>query len=273
MLKNTIRKVKEMTAIISKDQVSTYAAQSAFFMMLSLIPIVMLLMTAVRLTPVTQDDVIRVIYEFFPKTIRGTIQSIVTEVYAQTSATLSLSVVMVLWSASRSVLAISSGLNHINGQKETRNFILLRIRASFYTVLFIMAIILSLVILGFGNSISMMIRQYVPMFGYITEYVIEVRTVVAFSTLMIFAIAIYKFLPNGKKRLQYQLPGAIFTALGWMLASFVISIYMDVFQGFSNVYGSLTTIILIMLWIYFCMYIILLGGELNKWATEYLEKN
>ena len=38
---------------------------------------------------------------------------------------------------------------------------------------------------------------------------------------------------------------------------------VDVFRGFSSMYGSLTTIVLIMLWMYFCMYSILLGGEVN----------
>ena len=63
--------------------------------------------------------------------------------------------------------------------------------------------------------------------------------------------------------MKYQFPGAVFTAFGWTLASFVFSVYMDIFRGFSNMYGSLTTIVLIMLWLYFCMYILLLGGEVN----------
>ena len=60
-----------------------------------------------------------------------------------------------------------------------------------------------------------------------------------------------------------SLPGAMFAAVGWMVVSWVFSIYLDVFEGFSSMYGSLTTIVLIMLWMYFCMYCILLGGEMN----------
>lgn len=48
-----------------------------------------------------------------------------------------------------------------------------------------------------------------------------------------------------------------------MIVSWIFSIYVDVFKGFSSMYGSLTTIVVIMLWMYFCMYITLLGGELN----------
>lgn len=57
--------------------------------------------------------------------------------------------------------------------------------------------------------------------------------------------------------------GAAFSAVGWMIVSWIFSVYLDIFKGFSSMYGSLTTIVLIMLWLYFCMYILLLGGEVN----------
>ena len=57
--------------------------------------------------------------------------------------------------------------------------------------------------------------------------------------------------------------GAAFSAVGWMIVSWSFSVYLDIFKGFSSMYGSLTTIVLIMLWLYFCMYILLLGGEVN----------
>ena len=78
-------------------------------------------------------------------------------------------------------------------------------------------------------------------------------------------------MPNKRGKPLRQLPGAIFTALGWVFASFLFSIYMDIFKGFSNMYGSLTTIIIIMLWLYFCMYVMLLGGELNDMVERKLD--
>ena len=60
-------------------------------------------------------------------------------------------------------------------------------------------------------------------------------------------------------------------ACGWLLLSFFFSVYLDVFKGFTSMYGSLTTIILIMLWLYGCMYIILLGGEINALLENFAE--
>lgn len=270
-MREFLKKIKNITDKIAEDHISAYAAQSAFFIMLSLVPILLLLMTLVRFTPITQADIMAAAYELFPKTVSSTIISIVNEVYSQTGTAISVSLLVALWSAGKGVLAISNGLNTIRGQIETRNYIFLRLRAAVYTVLFLLAIILSLVFLGFGNSISMLVNQYVPVLRYIMDFIIETRTIIMILVLIVFSLSIYMFLPNKRRRLRSQLPGAIFTAFGWTLASFIFSVYMDIFKGFSNMYGSLTTIVIIMLWLYFCMYVMLLGGEINGLLEQWVD--
>lgn len=272
-MREIFKKIKHITDKIAEDHISAYAAQSAFFIMLSLVPILLLLMTLVRFTPITQADIMAAAYELFPKTVSSTIISIVNEVYSQTGTAISVSLLVALWSAGKGVLAISNGLNTIRGQVETRNYIFLRLRAAIYTVLFLLAIILSLVFLGFGNSISMLVNQYVPVLQYIMDFIIETRTIIMILVLIVFSLSIYMFLPNKRRKLRSQFPGAIFTAFGWTLASFIFSVYMDIFKGFSNMYGSLTTIVIIMLWLYFCMYVMLLGGEINDLLEQWVDNS
>ena len=272
-MREILKKIKNITDKIAEDHISAYAAQSAFFIMLSLVPILLLLMTLVRFTPITQADIMAAAYELFPKTVSSTIISIVNEVYSQTGTAISVSLLVALWSAGKGVLAISNGLNTIRGQIETRNYIFLRLRAAIYTVLFLLAIILSLVFLGFGNSISMLVNKYAPVLQYVMDFIIETRTIVMILVLIIFSLSIYMFLPNKRRRLRSQFPGAIFTAFGWTLASFIFSVYMDIFKGFSNMYGSLTTIVIIMLWLYFCMYVMLLGGEINDLLEQWVDNS
>jgi membrane protein len=272
-MREILKKIKNITDKIAEDHISAYAAQSAFFIMLSLVPILLLLMTLVRFTPITQADIMAAAYELFPKTVSSTIISIVNEVYSQTGTAISVSLLVALWSAGKGVLAISNGLNTIRGQVETRNYIFLRLRAAIYTVLFLLAIILSLVFLGFGNSISMLVNKYIPVFQYVMDFIIETRTIIMILVLIVFSLSIYMFLPNKRRRLRSQFPGAIFTAFGWTLASFIFSVYMDIFKGFSNMYGSLTTIVIIMLWLYFCMYVMLLGGEMNDLLEQWVDNS
>lgn len=263
-MKKLWKKINVVLAADANDHTSAYAAMSAFFFVLSLIPIILLLLTLVQYTTLTKVDVMSAVARVVPESITPTILAIVNQVYNQSAAVIPITVMGALWSAGRGVLAMSSGLNWIYNSRETRNYILLRVRATFYTVLFIVAIVLTLVMLGFGNSISIFVEKNIPIASHITRFVIEIRAVAAFLGLSLFSLCIYRFLPNKKEKIKTQIPGAVFTAVGWMLTSFFVSKYMEIFKGFEDMYGSLTTIILIMLWLYFSMYIMLLGGKINE---------
>ena len=262
-IKDIYQKIMNITADIAADHVGAYAAQSAYFFMLCMIPIILLLITMVQYTPVTKADVMTAVIQVFPASVENLITSIVNQVYNQSMGIIPVTIIVAMWSAGKGVLAMASGLNCIYSCRETRNYIVLRIRSTVYTLLFIVVIILLLVLSVFGNTLNLFIARHIPFLKRIADWLIETRAVITPTVLVIFSLMLYKFLPNRRGRFRDQLPGAMFAAVGWMVISWVFSIYLDVFKGFSSMYGSLTTIVLIMLWMYFCMYCILLGGEMN----------
>lgn len=262
-IRDIYQKVMNITAEIASAHVGAYAAQSAYFFMLCMIPIILLLLTLVQYTPVTKADVMTAVIQVFPSSVDSLITSIVNQVYNQSTGVIPITIIVALWSAGKGVLAVTSGLNCVYKCIETRNYIFLRIRATLYTVMFILVIILLLVLSVFGNSLQILIAEHVPILANVTERLIEARIIITPAVMVVFSLLLYKFLPNRKDRFRKQLPGAVFTAIGWMVISWIFSVYVDVFKGFSSMYGSLTTIVLIMLWMYFCMYCILLGGSLN----------
>lgn len=270
MIANLMNKAMRIPEDVGRHHVGAYAAQAAYFFMLSMIPIILLLLTMVQYTPVTKADVMTAVVQVFPSSVDSMITSIVNQVYNQSSTVIPITIIVALWSAGKGVLSISTGLNTIYGCPETRNYLYLRIRATFYTVLFVAVIILLLVMSVFGNSLNILITSHVPAIKPVADKLIEMRMTVTPVVLMGFSLLIYKFLPNRKEWFRKQIPGSIFTAIGWLIISWVFSVYLDVFKGFSNMYGSLTTIVLIMLWLYFCMYCILLGAELNIYLREIL---
>ena len=264
-------KIKErglrIAATVSSHHRGAFAAQAAYFFVLSLIPIFMLLLTMVQFTPVTKADVMEAVLPVFPSTVSPMIESIVNQVYMTSSSIIPVTILVALWSAGKGVLSVTYGLNCIYENTETRNYFYLRARACLYTFLFLVAIMLSLVLSVFGNSISVIVYEHAPFLSKVIHKVVQLRIYFSLPLLTFFWDLVYKFLPNrgaaGKTTLRKQLPGAFFTACGWMALSFIFSIYLDIFKGFTNMYGSFTTIILVMLWLYGCMYIILLGGEIN----------
>ncbi len=253
--------------VVSSHHTGAYAAQAAYFFVLSMIPIILLLLTMVQFTSLTKDYIMNAVLQAFPTTVEGLIESIVDQVYSQSGTIIPITVLVALWSAGRGVLSITNGLNCVYESRETRNYIYLRIRASLYTVIFLVAIILSLVLSVFGNRIAVMLNQHFPVLLRMIDVLIRGRTLITLGILTLFWDMVYKYLPNrkniGKTTMKKQLPGAIFTACAWQVISFIFSIYLDIFTGFTTMYGSLTMIILIMLWLYMCMYVILLGGEVN----------
>ena len=271
-MKEFIKKVRKgigkLLEADANDHPGAYAAMSAFFFVLSLIPIILLLLTLVQYTPLTKIDVMSAVANVVPESITPAILAIVNQVYNQSAAVIPITVIVAMWSAGRGVLAVTAGLNCIYKSQETRNYLYLRIRATFYTVSFIVVIVVTLVVLGFGNSISLFVEEHIPIASHVTKFLIEIRTITIFLGLIVFSLCIYKFLPNRKDRLLAQLPGAVFTAVGWLFTSFFVSKYMEIFKGFEDMYGSLTTIVLIMLWLYFSMYIMLLGGKVNMYFQE-----
>jgi membrane protein len=267
-----LTKILNFIEEVSSEHIGAYSAQAAFFFMFSLIPILLLLLTLVQYTSVPKDEVIKAVIEVFPSSVQTFITSIVNQVYRKSLHIIPITIVVALWSAGKGVMAISTGLNNIFHCKETRNYFFIRIRATLYTVAYVIAMVLVLVLSVFGRSLREFLDEKIPILKNVTRQVMEIQFFVTAIVLFLLFLMVYKFLPNRKILLKTQLPGALFATAGWLIVSWIFSVYVDIFKGFSDMYGSLTTIILIMLWLYFGMYCVLLGGKVSasfhKWYIE-----
>ncbi|MCI8815172.1 MAG: YihY/virulence factor BrkB family protein [Lachnospiraceae bacterium] len=251
-----------------RDHVSAYASQAAYFIILSFIPFIMFLLTIVRYTPLTEDMIKQVFVEICPDNFHGLVIAVVNEVYRKTSAVLPITLLLSLWSSGKGVQAITNGLNTIYHVKETRGWLTTRLWSVFYTLVFVLAIVASLVLLVFGNSLQKSLTLKWPWMGRLIGQIIGARTLVAFLVLMFVFLALYKVLPNRKATFKSQMPGAFLTAVAWMAFSYVFSLYYTFFPNTLNIYGSFATIILIMLWMYVCMNIVLYGAEVNAYFEK-----
>lgn len=260
--------VKRFTDRAFKDHVSAYAAQAAFFIILSFIPFVLFLLTVVRYTPLTKEMVDRAIVEICPDNFRGLVSAIVNEVYGKTSAVLPVTLLLSLWSSGKGVQALTNGLNTIYHVEETRGWLTTRLWSVFYTFVFVLSIIASLVLLVFGNSLQKSLTAGWPWLGRLVAQIIGARMLGSFFVLMVVFLAFYKVLPNRKTTFKSQMPGAFTTAVAWMVFSYAFSLYYTFFPNALNMYGSFATIILIMLWMYICMNIVLYGAEINVYFED-----
>lgn len=270
---------------MSEDHVSAFSAQAAFFMLLSVFPMLMILLNLTRYMPFSQEDVISLIANIMPREFVQYVTSIVTDLYSKSKATLlSVSVVFTLWSAAKGMQAIANGLDSVYECEEYLGYFRWRLIAVMYTIFFIALLVVTLCLFVFGNAIYHGLVGIFPHLENIAGLIIGIRSVVGVVLLFVFFLLLYTYLPDNKgikvrKKMQrkprQQVYGAAFSAGAWILLSYAFSVYIDNFSNFSYMYGSLTTIMLAMLWLYLCMYIIFIGGEINvylKWKRHDLRE-
>ncbi|GFI17193.1 MAG: YihY/virulence factor BrkB family protein [Lachnospiraceae bacterium] len=249
---------------MSRRNISAFAASTAFFLFLSLIPALMLLCAILPYTPLTEANLMSAAREISPDAMDSLLINIIGDVYDKSIGIVSVTAIVTLWTAGKGVLALMRGLNAINDVEENRNYFLLRMVACLYTVLLLVAVLLSLLIMVFGKSIVGIIVEFIPQTSYLFELMIHFRTLFVWAVLTVVIALMYAYVPGARTGFKLQLPGAVFAAVAWSVMTWAFSIYIDEFNGF-GMYGSLTTIIILMLWMYAAMYIILAGAYMNRY--------
>ena len=235
--------------------VSSHAGAAAFFMMLSFLPFTMFLLSLLRFTPITESNLANIIQMIFPLSFGETISSLIGQIYnPNTNTLLPLSAITAVWLGSKSFLVLIRGINDVYEIKESRPFLLVRLLAFFYTFLFAILFVAVLTILVFGITLYYHLCHIFPLLHSKFLTIISIRPIVGFVVVFLFFVILYYFVPNHKTSLLKQIPGALFTTAGWIIFSYIYSYYVDHFSNYSYFYGTMTTIALLMVWLYACMY-------------------
>lgn len=250
---------------IKNDYISAFSAQAAFFIIISFFPFLMFLLTLLQYLPIRESVLLETITSIMPISFKGYVIPIIQELKRNASGTIiSITAISTLWSASRGFLAIIRGLNSIYDIEETRNYVRLRISSTLYTFVFALLLIATLGFLVFGNRLFVWIVQRFPLLNNLALLIISIRSIVGLLLLFLFFLTLYLAIPNRKSTLLAETPGAAVASIGWVGFSYLYSYYIDTISNSpQNMYGSLTAIVLLMLWLYFCMYIMFLGAEVN----------
>lgn len=272
-MKSVIKKLNLLIKKINENHIEEYATECAYYTILSFIPIIMLILTLTKYIGIEEEMLFFILKEIIPNNIlNNAIMEILMEVYSKSVGTITISAIFVLWSAGKGFLALCKGLYSAYEIKNENKFMRFRIKAIICTVIFIISVILTLLILVFGNSINTIIQEKVHIFSKIINFFLSKKILISMIGLTFVFGVMYKFIPKHKLKFKIQIPGAIIAAISCNFISIFYAIYVDLFTGFSLMYGSLTTIVLAMMWVYGCMYSILIGATINKIIAENVEK-
>ena len=265
------KRIEKLMYNIRVDRIGECSAQCAYYTILSFIPFIILLITLIQYTNISPQTLFEAISKIIPSGMNEFVLSIVQEVYSKSIGTVSVSIIFTIWAAGKGLFALTKGLQVVyktNGKKQT-SYIYLRLNVLLETILFIVC---GLTVLVFGETFKNIVQEQfggVKNFSMFSSIFTELLFI--FITFLVFLL-LYRFMPKHKVTFKSQVLGAIFGAIALNVVSFVFSKYLYIFKGFSWTYGSLTTLMLIMMWTYSCFYTVFLGAEFNKWIAKFKEE-
>ena len=258
-----MKKLKEFAEYLAEQKVPLYAANASFFLILSIFPVLVLLLSLIRYTGLQVETLTDLISGVVPAALMPMVNRLVLSAYVNsTGAVLSLSAVAALWSASRGMYSFVMGLNGIYEVKENRGYFRTRLLSMGYTFAFLIVLVLTLVLHVFGADLLRFLEGLpIPEF---LKNLLDLRVFVLLVLQTFLFCGMFMVLPNEHNRLGESLPGALLASIGWQVFTNVYSVYSQKFTSYASIYGSVYVVALGMLWLYFCICIVFYGGVLNK---------
>ncbi len=259
--------------VIAELNIPFRAAYGAYFLILSAFPALLLVLNSLRYTALTVADLTAVLENVLPEALMDSVQELISSTYrSASSAVAGVSVLTLLWSSSKGVYGLLKGLNAVYGVEEDRGYVYTRGISVVYALLFLVVLVLTLVLHVFGNTLTNLLHGIEnPVVMFLVD-LIDLRSVLLLAVQVLLFTAIYMVLPNRRNGFWESLPGAAFSSVGWAVFSWAYSVYVTHFSRISNIYGSVYSVAVSMLWLYCCVSILFYGAALNKLLSGYRKK-
>ena len=255
---------------IGRLRMPLYAANVCYFLILSIFPGLLVILASLRFTPLSATDLILLLENLVPAALMPAVERlIVSTYYNSTKAVVSVSAVAAVWSASRGVYGLISGLNRVYGAREDRGYLRTRLISVVYMILLLLVLILTLVLHVFGTNLIRFLESSIAPAAKFFSQMVDLRLVILLAAQTLVFTLVYMVLPNRPNRFFDSVPGAVGAALGWQIFSKLFSVYVVHFHDYANIYGSVYAMALGMLWLYCCTLILLFGGAVNRFVTQW----
>lgn len=255
---------KSLLGELKEDRATGLAAQQAYYYMLALFPMLILLIAIVPYLNIDPQKAIDVVNKLLPsesaQLLRDNVFKLVSE---RNGGLLTFGIIGTIWSASNGMNAFMKAMNIAFDVEETRSFIKARLVSIMLTIGLILTLVVALLLPVFGKVILDGIQSFIHIPAPFDIVFSIVRWIVAFVVMVAVIAALYRIAPNKPYPFKHVIPGAIFATVVWQLISLGFSFYVSNFGNYSATYGSLGGVIVLMLWLFLTGLALVLGGEIN----------
>ena len=256
--------IVKMALRYKNHHISSLASQLAFDMLFSFFPFLILLLTLVGFVNVDPREVISGLQTIMPEELYELVSTLALQLLQTRNGNLlSFSLMFSLYTASRAFRAVRYGLNRAYNEDEDMN----KIKVVILSVLFMMVIsfmiIFVLAFLVFGEMISLALVEWLNLDIKLFYFIRYLRYPVGLAGMIVVFSAVYKLIPSRRIKWREAFPGAVFTSIVWIILSMGFAFYVNNFGKYTDIYGSIGVVIVMMIWLQITSNTILLGGELN----------
>lgn len=263
------QKYRRLASWLRPMQIPLHAARTCFFLVLSLFPSLLLLLGLLRYTSYGADELLALLDGWLPHSLQSVAAALVEASYRHTSGmVVSVSALAALWSASKGTYGLLDGLNAVYGVTDHRGFWQRRFRSVALTFLFLLATILTLTLNVFGNALLDFLQMTTHPAILVLVRWLDLKAILLLLLQTALFALMYALLPGRRNLLLQSLPGALVASLSWAVFSALFELYVSHFARYTNIFGSIYALALGMLWLYFCIGILLGGGAFNRWLAQ-----
>ncbi|CAH0129796.1 YihY/virulence factor BrkB family protein [Peribacillus simplex] len=263
-MNKSIKFSKKLIKEIKEDRVTGLAAEQAYYYLLALFPLLILLLSILPYLNIDIQTALDTIKTFMPaETMEVVEKNIINILSERNGGLLTFGFLGTIWSASNGMNAFIHSMNIAYDVEETRNFIKARIISIVLTLGLVVAFIVMLGLPVFGKVIIDLLQQVIPIPEEMQILFSLLRWAIAVVVISLVLAFLYRFAPNKSFPIKHVIPGAVTATVLWLGISLGFSFYISNFANYSSTYGSLGGVIILMLWLYLSGLIFVIGGEIN----------
>lgn len=253
---------------IGKDTLINKASSLAYNFMLAIFPAIIFLFTLIPYIPKRigfQEQLMTLLALVLPNNafiaLEATINDIVN---IQNGSLLSIGFLLSLFFATNGVHNLMTAFNKSSLIVETRTWLKRRLVAVILTVIIAFSVIICIAAMALGEIVLNYLKDEINYKGNLTIYVIKLTQWTLLGTLYFITVSIlYRYGPAHAKKWKFFSAGSWLATILAFLTIWGFSFYINNFSAYNKIYGSIGTLIVIMIWLYLNSLILLVGFELN----------
>lgn len=255
---------KELYRRFQQDEITALSAQMTYYLIISFFPFLIFLITLITYTPLVTEESLYTLSDILPRETYYVIMEIALEVIYNRSVTiLSFGMITALWAASNGMASIIRGINKAYDQRDHRSFVAHRLLALLFTIAFILVLISTFVLLVVGRTWVANLFGALNFSTYFLDAWNWIRYGISLIIMWLVFTVLYRYAPDRPTTFREVLAGSTFAIIGWIGISLAFAYYINNFNNYTYMYGSIGGVFFLLIWLYISSIIILLGAEIN----------